>query len=78
MGRGEVLARRPFDLDVCAERVLALPADGLALAGGEGVQKALEVAIALVEEMELLVGALQEALGAQHLPFGLGQKGHMG
>ena len=52
----------PFDRDRRGQRVPALPADGLALARGEGGEEVVEGAVALVEPVELLVVRAQEAV----------------
>ena len=48
--------------------------DRLAVTRVEGGEKVLEAAIALVVPVKLLVGALQEAVAGQELPFGFARK----
>ncbi len=45
---------------IVAQRVAALALDRLALARGERGEESVEIAIALVEEMELLAGAARK------------------
>ena len=63
------------DLDAARDRVAALAADRLPLARGERGEEIVEVAIALVDEMELLVGALEKAGLAEEAPLGFRQEG---
>ena len=59
-----------------AQRVAPLAPDGLALARRRAPpRKCVEGRVAGVLPVELLVGALQEAVLAEELPFGLGQEG---
>ena len=53
---------------------LALLAHGLAFARGEIAEEILEGGVAFVAPMELLVGALQVALGAERGPFALAEE----
>ena len=75
---GEIGAGEPGHLDAGRQRLLALAADGLALARGERGQEVVEAGIAGILPMELLVGALQEAALAERAPFRLGQEGDVG
>ena len=68
---GEVGAREPGHLDAGLKRLLALAADGLALARGEAGKEVVETGVAGILPMELLVGALQEAALAERAPFRL-------
>jgi hypothetical protein len=58
--------------------LLALAADGLALAGGKGGQEVVKRRVTGIEPVELLVCALQETALAERTPFRLSQKGDMG
>ena len=58
---GDVAAGQVDDLQSAGQRVAAFAADRLALARGERVEEVVEVAIALVDEVELAVGARQVA-----------------
>ena len=70
---------QPVDADAVVERRLSLLAQGLALARSERFEKGLVIGIALVEEMELLVGAVQEARRASKIGVSSsGAKGDMG
>ena len=75
---GEVGAGEPGHLDAGLKRLLALAADGLALARGEAAKEVVEAGVAGILPMELLVGALQEAALAERAPFRLGQEGDVG
>ena len=65
------------DLDAAGEGVAALPADRLPLARGEGVEEIVEIAVAFVDEMELLVGALEKPGFAEQRPFRFLGEGHV-
>ena len=58
---GQVAAGQPVDRDAVGQRLAALLLQRLALARGERGEEIVVADIALVEEMELLVGAAQEA-----------------
>ena len=76
---GEIAAGEPVRADAFRrQRVLALAADGLALARGEADEEIVEAVVARVLPVELLVGALQEAALAERAPFGFGQEGDVG
>ncbi len=77
MRLGDRGAGQMLDGDVVCQRILALALDRLALARGEVAEKGIEIVIALIEEMELLAGALQESIGPEHLPFGFRRKRDM-
>src|SRR5947199_118929 len=74
---GQVGAGQPFHLDAGAERLASFPPDGFALARRQRLQKRLERRVAGILPMELLIGALEEALGAQEFRLRLRQKGDM-
>ena len=70
MGFGDAGACQKLDLDATGERRLAFAADHFSLSRRESGQKGVEIRVTLVDEMKLLSGALQEAGGAERLPFG--------
>ena len=59
---GQVAAGQPMHGDAVLQRVAALALDGLALARRQRLEESVERGVAGVLPMELLVGALQEAL----------------
>ncbi len=69
------LAGQVDDLQPAGQRVAALAADRLALARGERVEEVVEVAIALVDEVELPVGARQIAVFGKLLLLGFSGEG---
>ena len=62
-------------LDAGGEGVLALAANGLALARRQGAKKRVERFVIGIFPMELLVGAHEKAVRAEQAPFLLGGKG---
>src|SRR5215212_6574207 len=62
---GDIAPGHPLDRDAIAKRIAPLAADGLSLARGESGQKIVERRIGLVEPMELLAAAGEEALPGQ-------------
>ena len=71
---GQVAAGEPLHLDAVLERAGALAPDRLALARRERREEIVEGRVAGILPMELLVVALQEAVRAEQVPFGLGAK----
>ena len=67
----DVGAGQQIDFEIVAQRLAPLALDRLALARGKRGEKVVEVAIALVDEMELLAGAQDEAGAAQGFGVGL-------
>ncbi len=67
----------PLDRDAAAQGLAALLAHRLALARGELAEEIVELRVALVVPVELLIGALQEALRPQRRPLVLGQEGEV-
>ena len=67
----KVSPRDVLDRDAGCQRIPAFALDRLALARCEGRQEIIEAAVAVVDEVELLIGPLQPALGSESLPFGL-------
>ena len=63
--------------DAVGERVVALAADGLALARRERGEEIVEARVAGILPVELLVGALQESEFAEEAEFRLGREGHV-
>ena len=59
---GQILAGEPVHGDAGRERVAPLAPDGLALARRERLEERVEARVAVVLPMELLVGAMQEAV----------------
>ena len=57
------------------QRVAPLALDRLAMARIEGGEEIVEGAVALIVPVELLVGALQEAMFGEKFPFGFAGKG---
>jgi hypothetical protein len=74
MHLGQVAPCEVDDVDAACHRIAPLAADRLPLPRGEGVEEILEVTVAGIEEMELLVGALEEPGLAEQRPFRLGQE----
>ena len=74
---GQVLAGEPVHGDAGGQRVAPLALDGLALAGRQRLEERVEGGVAVVLPMELLVGAMQEAVADQRLAFRLRQEGEM-
>ena len=72
---GEVAAGEPVHADAVGQCVVALAADGLALARGERGEEVVERRVAGVLPVELLVGALQETEFAEETKFRLGGEG---
>ena len=63
--------------DAVGQRVVALAADGLALARGERGEEIVEAPVAGIFPVELLVGALQESEFAEEAEFRLGGESHV-
>src|SRR3984893_3737632 len=77
MGFGDAGASQKLYRDATGERRLAFAADHLSLARREIGQKGVEIRVALVDEMKLLSGTLQETGGAKRLPFRAGGKSNV-
>ena len=77
MGFLDVGAGQKLDRDAVRQSLLALTPDHLALAGREIGEKSVEIRVALIDEMKLLPGALQEAARAERLPFGPRREGNV-
>ncbi len=72
---GDVAAVERVDRDAVRHRVAPLALDRLAVARIERGEEIVETGVTLVVPVELLVGALQETVFGEELPFRLAREG---